>query len=154
MTTAPLLDDEFVAQFLDTSLPSDRFPHAAHVRMAWLFVTRHGMPEALARFSAALQRFAAAKGAPGLYHATITWAYLLLVHERQARTAAASWTAFAEANPDLLIWKPSILDRFYTPETLWSDLARRIFVMPDRLAAADASALPASPADAPSTPPR
>lgn len=41
--------------------------------------------------------------------------------------------AFAERYPELLAWKPSILDRYYTTETLTSDRARRTFVMPDRL---------------------
>jgi hypothetical protein len=105
--------------------------------MAWLFVTRHGMPDAIAHFATALQRFAAAKGAAGLYHATITWAYLLLVDERQQRRAASDWPSFAAANADLLSWKPSILDRFYTAETLWSDLARRTFIMPDKVSRTD-----------------
>ena len=105
--------------------------------MAWLFVTRDGMPAALDTFPAALRRFAEAKGASTLYHATITWAYLLLIHERQQRAAAADWPAFAARNPDLLAWKPSVLDRFYTGETLWSDEAKRTFLMPDRLIRTD-----------------
>ena len=36
-------------------------------------------------------------------------------------------------NADLLSWKPSILDRYYTADVLWSDRARRTFVMPDNL---------------------
>jgi hypothetical protein len=38
---------------------------------------------------------------------------------------------FADANADLLRWKPSVLDRYYSPETLASDRARRTFLMPD-----------------------
>ena len=135
--TAPLTDHDLVARFLDTSLPTEAFRHRDHVRMAWLFVRRDGMPAALATFPAALRRFADAKGASTLYHATITWAYLLLVNERQQRTAAAEWSAFAAANPDLLSWKPSILDRLYTADTLWSDEARRTFLLPDRLSQTD-----------------
>jgi hypothetical protein len=127
----PLTDEELLAGFEDTSLPSAAFHHEQHVRVAWLFVGRHGMPEALGRFARALTRFAAAKGKPGLYHETITWAYLLLIAERSARAPADTWEAFSAANPDLLTWKPSVLDRYYTPETLWSDLARRTFLMPD-----------------------
>ena len=131
--TEPLTDAELKARFLDTTLGTDQFHHADHVRMAWLFVTDYGMPEALDRFPAALRRFADAKGATSLYHATITWAFLLLIHERQVRQPAASWPAFAAAQPDLLTWKPAVLDRLYTHETLWSAFARQTFVMPDRL---------------------
>src|SRR5262245_51823425 len=86
------------------------FHHEHHVHVAWLFVRRHGMPAALAEFTAAIRRFAEAKGAKGLYHETITWAFLLLIAERQARTPAAAWESFAAVNTDLLVWKPSILD--------------------------------------------
>jgi hypothetical protein len=44
------------------------------------------------------------------------------------------WTEFAARHPDLLTWRPSILDRYYKPETLASIRARQTFVMPDRLA--------------------
>ena len=72
-----------------------------------------------------------------MYHETITIAYVLLISERLDGAGAASalpWTTFAEQHADLLEWNPSILERYYTSETLWSDRARRTFVMPDRLA--------------------
>ncbi len=109
------------------------FHHEHHVHVAWLYVRRHGMPAALAEFTAAITRFAAAKGAHGLYHETITWAFLLLIAERQARAEASTWESFAAVNTDLLVWKPSILDRYYSRELLASELARRTFLMPDRL---------------------
>jgi hypothetical protein len=67
-----------------------------------------------------------------LYHETITWAFLLLIAERQARTPANTWEAFAAANRDLLSWKPSVLERYYAKDVLQSELARRVFVMPTR----------------------
>jgi len=122
---------ELLDKFVDTTLPSDQFHHQQHVQVAWLFVRKFGMPRALAEFTTALKRFADAKGATGLYHETITWAFLLLIADRQAQCAAATWEAFAQANPDLLVWKPSILDRYYSKELLSSELARRTFLMPD-----------------------
>ena len=98
-----------------------------------MFVQQYGMPAALAEFSAAIKRFADAKGATGLYHETITWAFLLLIADRQARRPAAGWQEFEGENSDLLTWKPSILTRYYSKELLASDLARRTFLMPDRL---------------------
>ena len=91
------------------------------------------MPAALAEFSAAIKRFADAKGATGLYHETITWAFLLVIADRQARTRVASWEEFEAANLDLLTWKPSILERYYSKELLASELAKRTFLMPDKM---------------------
>ena len=91
------------------------------------------MLEAIAKFSAALKRFAILKGKPNLYHETITWAYLFLIGERIARAGTAqSWEDFAERNPDLLVWKSGVLERYYSKPTLESDLARQRFVLPDR----------------------
>lgn len=117
--------------FLDGTL--EEFHHEQHVHVAWLFVRQHGMPAALGAFSEAIQGFARAKGAHGLYHETITWAFLLLIADRQARCGAPTWQAFAAVNTDLLVWKPSILDRYYSKGLLTSELARRTFLMPDRL---------------------
>jgi hypothetical protein len=124
----------FVDAFRDGTL--EPFHHADHVRMAWLYVGEHGLEAAVPAFTRDLRAFAIAKGVPNLYHATITWAYLALVAERAARIPAASWDAFAAANADLLAWKPSAIDAYYSPERLWSDVARASFLLPDRVPAA------------------
>ena len=126
-------DPGLLEGFITAALPADQFHHEQHVRVAWLFVRDHGMPAALGAFSSAIKRFAEAKGAHGLYHETITWAFLLIVAERIARQPSESWAEFAADNPDLLSWRPSILDRYYSKDLLASALARETFVMPDRL---------------------
>ncbi len=133
---AVMLDDATLLRgFEDGTLPPSSFHHREHVRVAWLYLKTEPPLVALERFAAGLKRFAAAQGHAGLYHETITWAYLLLIRERMEREGSgATSEEFAERNPDLLSWKPSILDRYYRPETLGSELARRVFVMPDRAA--------------------
>jgi len=111
----------------------DGFHHADHVRVAFAFVSEFPLLEAIARFSAALRRFAEAQGKPGLYHETITWTYLFLIAERTASaTKPQTWEEFAAQNPDLLIWKGGMVERYYTRTTLNSELARQRFVLPDR----------------------
>lgn len=131
--TLALDDATLLRQFEDGTLPPSAFHHREHVRVAWLYLKTEAPLSALARFAQGLQRFAAAQGASGLYHETITWAYLLLIRERMEREGAgATSEEFVARHPDLLAWKPSILDRYYQPETLQSELARRVFVLPDR----------------------
>jgi hypothetical protein len=50
-----------------------------------------------------------------------------------ARCPTANWDEFAGQNPDLLIWKNGILTRYYHESTLQSDLARTVFVFPDKV---------------------
>ena len=124
-----MTDDELVAAFEATELPGDQFSHEAHVRVAWWYLRTAPLPEALLRFSTALQRFAAANGAHGKYHETMTVAWMLIIADRMAAAPSLVWTEFAAANPDLL-GRPSVLLRYYREETLASDRARRGFVMP------------------------
>jgi hypothetical protein len=127
-------DDDLIAQLEACTLPQDQFHHAGHLHAAWIYLTRFPAAEAIAKFSKALRSYAAAWGKAERYHETITWAYLLLMNERMRRTEPAkSWEQFAAAHSDLFDWKDSILLKYYRPETLQSDLARRVFLMPDRL---------------------
>jgi len=123
-----------IAQLEACTLPEDRFHHADHLHAAWLYLTRFPVSEAIARFSEALRSCAASLGKGDRYHETITWAYLFLLNERIRRSEpTATWEQFAAAHPDLFDWKNSILLRYYRPETLESDLARQVFLMPDAI---------------------
>jgi hypothetical protein len=128
-------DEELLAAFEAGREPPGGFHHREHLRVAWLYLRRDPWPVALGRFSGGLKRFAEAQGKPGLYHETITVAYFLLMHQRMAAEPVDStFDAFVLRHGELSSWKPSILDRYYDAATLDSDLARRVFVMPDRLA--------------------
>jgi hypothetical protein len=126
-----------VADFESGRAPGD-FRHADHVRVAFAYLAELPLAEAIARFSSALQHFAAAQGKPGRYHETMTWAYMLLIHERRSRDASGeSWEAFAARNPDLLEPNRALLERYYSRSVLDSDLARKCFVLPDRVAGSE-----------------
>ena len=138
-----MTDDQLLTEFEAGRVPEGGFHHRQHVRVAWNYLRAHSLPGALGRFCAGLRRFAEAQGATGLYHETITVAYVLLINERLSSSRDLDWDAFAAAYPELLAWKPSILDRFYNAGTLSSDRARRVFVMPDRIAAELTATTPA-----------
>lgn len=112
----------------------DSFHHADHVRLAFAYLHQYPVLKALEKFAAALKCFAAARGKPQLYHETITHAYFFLIRERIARCDGTEWEEFARENADLLQWKDGILNRYYQEATLRSDLARNVFVFPDKCA--------------------
>ena len=127
-------DQEIIRRFESGDLPGSGFHHADHVRLAFAYLREFPTLEAMQRFSAALQRFAALHGKAQLYNQTITWAYILLIAERIARSGEEKpdWNHFAEQNPDLLVWKGGILTRYYEDDTLKSELARGTFIFPDK----------------------
>jgi hypothetical protein len=132
--------EDRIARFESGEISPDMFHHADHVRLAFEYLCRFTAIEALDKFSAALQRFAAAQGKADRYHETITWAYLFLIRERMAHAGSIQkWEQFAEQNPDLLVWRPSLIERYYRKQTLDSSLARKTFLFPDRIASEPAS---------------
>src|ERR1700740_1844637 len=125
--------DELLRQFEDCSLPLDRFRHRVHIQIAFLYLRKYPALDVLRRFPEALKRYADAHGKTGLYHETITWAYILLIQERMQRAPQVqTWEEFAATNEDLLTWSGTILKQYYRNETLSSDLARKIFLFPDK----------------------
>ena len=128
-----MTDEQTIEAFERSVAPGGAFHHEDHVRVAFLYLRRYPFLDAVEKFTAALKRFAAAQGKPQLYHQTITWAYLVLIHERMARVEhRQEWEEFAAQNPDLLVWRGGIVERSYREETLASELARAVFVLPDK----------------------
>src|ERR1700722_4055378 len=128
-----MTSQELIAQFESDAIPENSFHHADQVRLAFASPLHPPPLQALERFSAALQRFAAARGKSQLYHETITHAYFFLIRERMARSAAVGWERFARATSDLFAWKNGIPARYYYEATLQSDLARSVFLFPDKV---------------------
>jgi hypothetical protein len=124
-------EKDFLTQFESGTLPAEKFHHADHVRIAWLYVRNYSAMEGLQRFCSNLKQFATLNGKPGLYHETITWAYFLLIQERAKKEDQDSWEKFVQNNADLFDYKNSVLKRYYSEDTLKSNLARSIFVFPD-----------------------
>lgn len=123
-------DEELIHRFETGAV--DSFHHADHVRLAFAYLRQYPVLQALEKFVGALKYFASAHGKPQLYHETITYSYLFLIRERMARSEGTDWEEFARRNPDLLSWKDGFLTRYYQEGTLKSDLARTVFLFPDK----------------------
>jgi hypothetical protein len=125
-------DEEAIRCFESEAIGEDGFHHIDHVRLAFAYWKQHSALQALEKFSRSLKRFAESRGKTQFYNETITCAYLFLIGERMAGMECERWEEFSRQNPDLLCWKDGILGRYYREATLKSELARRVFVLPDR----------------------
>lgn len=132
MSVAAITDFELVALFESGKTPGGDFHHPDHLRLAYAYLCEYPVLVALGKFSEALRRYAAARGKTQLYNETITCAYFFLIRERMARSEDQGWEDFVRRNPDLLLWKDGILSRHYREATLKSELARRVFILPDK----------------------
>jgi hypothetical protein len=130
-TMITMTDEEFLSALERCELPAEAFTHAAHVRAGYLYLRAGGFDAALARIRAAIRRYAAHLGKADKYHETITVAYLALIQQRLCeRGDAGGWAGFREQNQDL--FERDLLLGHYRRGELESELARRIFVLPQR----------------------
>jgi hypothetical protein len=124
MGERPLLD-----MFLRGEIDNRIFRHADHVRVGFELLDAHDFPAASHKFSTGLKVIAARAGNPGAYHETITLAFLALIAERRATGCFENAEAFVSSKPDLM--DKTILNRWYSRERLQSDIARRVFILPE-----------------------
>ena len=122
-----LTDDELVRGFEEGSLAD--FPHASHVRVAVVYLTRYGRAEALRRLMEGLLRFATAKGHPEKFHVTMTRAWLDFIEAARLAHPRLTPSSLLDVCPELL--DRNALARFYTAERLHSEEARTRWVAPD-----------------------
>jgi hypothetical protein len=128
--SAPLSDRVFVAEFEACRYPKDRFRHADHIRLAWIYLRESNYAIAEDRMRESIRKFAQTSGAAQKYHETLTIAWMRLVRIASRLSAQiASFEEFAQAQAWLL--NKDIIFEFYSPERLKSDSARTNWVEPD-----------------------
>jgi hypothetical protein len=121
-------DQTFLSQFEDGNLDPACFDHRAHLRVAVLYLRSRPFLEACIAMRDGLQRFAARIGKAGLYHETITIAFMSVVNEELAALPETGWEALIAQRPELC--DKQLLARRYGDARLKSDLARCHFVLP------------------------
>jgi hypothetical protein len=116
-------------RFVRGEIDAASFPHREHVRMAFEMLRRRDFAETVLHYSRALRTMAQQAGKPQAFHQTVTIAFLSLIAERLEGGAWDDFAAFARDNPDLR--EKSTVARWYRPERLASERARRTFLLPE-----------------------
>jgi hypothetical protein len=124
-------DREFLEAFEACQVAPQAFDHAAHVRLAYIYLCGHEVDGAVQRMKGALLAFLAHVGVgPAKYHETMTRAWVMAVAHFMERTAECDGAgAFMAANPELL--DSRIMLTHYSAGVLFSAEARQGFVEPD-----------------------
>lgn len=127
-------DSAFIEAFETRTLPFSEWCHAAHIRMAWIYLTRHGFDGALARARDGIQAFNKANNVVDAplsgYHETITHAWLRVVNATiRGQDPCSTSLEFLEAHPHLRV--RTLLRVFYSKERILSPEAKSRFVPAD-----------------------
>ena len=126
-------DEEFLAAFEACTI--EEFHHRDYIKVAYLYLQRHPLEEAVARVRVGLQALAVAWSAPvddleKGYHETMTQAWVRLVHlTLMDHGATESADAFCDQQPQLM--QKARLELFYSRERLMTWEAKQAFVEPD-----------------------
>jgi hypothetical protein len=127
-------DDDLMRQFEDGSLPFDQWIHRAHVRVAYLYLTRHPFELAVEKMRSGIRAYNSVHNVPDEptrgYHETMTGAWLRIIYATmQIYGPANSSDNFVDDQPQLREKKN--LRLFYSPELIMSPAAKREFLEPD-----------------------
>jgi hypothetical protein len=134
ITVLAMTDRDFLAAFEAATLAPQAFDHRAHLRAACLYLARQPFLEACIAMRDGLRHYAAHIGRAGLYHETVTVAFMSVVAECLAAEPGLTWQGLLERHPELC--ERGLLERYYEPGRLASDAARARFVLNERLPAA------------------
>jgi hypothetical protein len=127
-----MLNDPLVLAFEATTIDRTAFHHREHLYVAWCYLRAMPLEDALARYVRHLRQLAISLGAPQKFHATMTWAYLVLLREAMDQSPDASFDELLAKHPGLVDRRRGALDAYYERAQLDSDEARRRFVLPRR----------------------
>jgi hypothetical protein len=123
-------EDFFIDSFESCQYPAAQFKHADHIRLAWIYIRRHGVVEAEVRIRGSIRRFATSVGKSEKYHETMTRAWLRLVYAAYLATPdVADFASFAGLH--LWLLEKAALLSFYSQQVLSSENARHTWVEPD-----------------------
>jgi hypothetical protein len=119
-----------LSALMEATLDPESFDHRDHVAAALEALRNFEFFEATQVIGNGLRSLTKKAGAPMKYNATLTFAFMSLIAERMARTPGEQADKFLLLNSDLSDRK--IFDRWYSPERVSSNLARRVALLPDK----------------------
>ena len=127
-------DDEFLAAFVNCTLPFEQWNHIAHVGVAFQYASRHDPNTAIDKMRAGVQAYNAANNVPEAidqgYHESVAQAFMRLIVAANRQTGPhSSADEFCQRHPDLLD-KRALL-HFYSSERIMSWEAKVKFVEPN-----------------------
>lgn len=130
----PILSDEelgdVVYQFEQCALPYANWTHRAHLAVAIFYSRELDYEAALAKIRKNINAYNLACGDPNGYNETITMMFMKKIYA-EFNGGNACKTMFREVERIKALCSAEWLFRYFTPDVIFSDTAKQIWVEPD-----------------------
>ena len=128
-----LSDTDFADQFEKAVLPPELFSHEAHLRLAWIHITRHGEETAVENICTQIAQFDRIHGDGTKFHKTLTVAAIKAVAHFMARSTSDNFQDFIKEFPRLKHHFRELIAAHYSWDVFVDADAKRSYLPPDLL---------------------
>ncbi|WP_405564318.1 hypothetical protein [Polaribacter sp. Asnod6-C07] len=124
-------DAEFETQFTENTFKPLWFTHEAHLRLAWIYITKYRKEIALEKYSKQLQDFANKYNAEGKYNATVTFASIQIMDAFIQNSDAYDFQDFINEFSQLKSNFKEIISTYYSGDVFTLKEAKQQVLQPD-----------------------
>lgn len=128
-----LTDIEFEQQFASCELNPKLFSHEAHLRLAWIHITKYGIDKALGNIHLQLTKYVEHVGEKDKYNKTVTIAAIKAVYHFILKSESASFHDFIIEFSRLKNNFKGLIGSHYGIDIFNSQEAKKEYIRPDLL---------------------
>ena len=126
-------DLQFETSFKNCTFNPEIFSHEAHLRLAWIHITKYGQEAAISNVCAQLINFVEFAGAKGKYNQTLTIAAIKAVNHFVNKANFGNFQGFITEFPMLKYHFKELMNSHYTIDIFNHEKAKKKFIEPDLL---------------------
>lgn len=126
-----LSDAEFESTFADKTFRPGWFTHEAHLRLAYIHITKYGYATALAHLRDQIKSFAENLGIYDKYHDTVTITAVLMTAEAMDNSDETDFLKLIEGSGAYLLNFKELLKKHYSYDLFKDQRSRDHWVAPD-----------------------
>lgn len=126
-------NDQFESQFRNKMLDPDVFTHEAHIRLAWIYITKYGPEQACDNVVAQILDYVKMVGAEDKFNHTLTVASMKMIDHFIRKSSSVDFKSFIGEFPQLKTNFKGLVTQHYSFDIFNSSDARQAYLAPDLL---------------------
>lgn len=126
-------DIEFENQFEEGVLDEALFTHEAHLRLAWIHITKYGITKAVNNIRFQIRNYTKILGEEDIYNETLTVASLYIVESYIQNSQSKDFSGFIKEFPELKSNFKELIQKHYSFDVFSSIKAKKEFIEPDAI---------------------